>query len=512
MTIPVPSKKTDRTSQSIIHRTLSGFSWTFSGTGVRVGLELLVMAVLARLLTPRDFGVVAVAVLVVRLAEVFAQIGIGPAIVQRIDLKAIHMRAGFTISWLSGLFLMFLVSFLAPQISSFFQMEELIPVVRVTSIVFFFHGICLVAESLLQREFQFRWLAIVQVVSYAIGYGGAGICFAFLGFGVWSLVFAFISQMVVKSIFLLIIKHHPMRPSLERRAVADLMYFGGGFTLSRIGNAIAGQGDYLVVGRWLGADALGFYGRAYQLMTIPAMLFAKIIDTVLFPAMAKIQMQQDRLRTAYRRGVALIALIVLPASATAYMLSPEIITVVFGPKWLEAVVPFKIFAMAILFRTSYKMSDSLARATGAVYKRAWRQGVYAALVLGGAIIGQYWGIHGVAYGVFFAIVVNFILMAHLSLAALSLSWKEFFVVHVSALPLTAIVLLEVFSITTVLRNAAMPALVILASSMVCVLVTITLLFYLSSKSMLGRDGIWMLQTLSNYIPNKINPFKNRAAL
>lgn len=509
MTIPVPGKKAGHSSQSIFHRTLSGFSWTFSGTGVRVALEILVMAVLARLLTPRDFGVVAVAMLVVRLSEIFAQIGIGPAIVQRINLKTIHLRAGFTISWISSLFLMFLVLLFAPHISSFFKMEELIPVIRVTSIVFFFHGICLVAESLLQREFQFRWLAIVHAVSYAIGYGGVGICLAFLGFGVWSLVLAFISQMVVKSIFLLIIKQHPMQPSLERRAVSELMSFGGGFTIARIGNTIAGQGDYLVVGRWLGADALGIYGRAYQLMSIPAMLFAKIIDIVLFPAMAEIQIQQGRLKIAYRRGIALIALIVLPASAIAYILAPEMITVIFGPKWLEAVVPLRIFAIAMLFRTSYKMSDSLAKATGVVYKRAWRQGVYAALVLGGAWFGQFWGIQGVAYGVLCAIVVNFILMAHLSLAVLSLSWKDFFLVHISALPLTVIVLSEVFIITTVLRNAAMPAIVILISSISCVLITVALLFYLSSKSMLGKDGIWMLQTLSNYLPNKLNPFKNK---
>ncbi|NUN24154.1 MAG: oligosaccharide flippase family protein, partial [Candidatus Jettenia caeni] len=268
---------------------------------------MLVLAILARLLTPKDFGIVSAAMVVVRLSEVFAQIGIGPAIVQRQDLKTVHLRTGFTISCLSGLSLTGLISSLAPQISVFFHMEELIPVIRGVSLVFLFQGISLVAESLLQRELQFRWLAIIQSLSYAVGYGIVGISLAFLGFGVWSLVIAYLSQMAFKSIFLLKVKPHPKRLALERRAIAELMYFGGGFTLARIGNAIAGQGDYLVVGRWLGANALGLYSRAYQLMTIPAMLFAKILDTVLFPAMAQIQTQPERLRVAYRRGVALIA-------------------------------------------------------------------------------------------------------------------------------------------------------------------------------------------------------------
>lgn len=500
--VPLSAEKPSQTTKSMSHRALSGFSWTFSGTGVRVGLEMLVLAILARLLTPKDFGIVSAAMVVVRLSEVFAQIGIGPAIVQRQDLKTVHLRTGFTISCLSGLSLTGLISSLAPQISVFFHMEELIPVIRGVSLVFLFQGISLVAESLLQRELQFRWLAIIQSLSYAVGYGIVGISLAFLGFGVWSLVIAYLSQMAFKSIFLLKVKPHPKRLALERRAIAELMYFGGGFTLARIGNAIAGQGDYLVVGRWLGANALGLYSRAYQLMTIPAMLFAKILDTVLFPAMAQIQTQPERLRVAYRRGVALIALVVLPSSAVAYVLSPELIIVVFGPKWLEVVMPFKIFAIAMLFRTSYKMSDSLARATGAVYKRAWRQGVYAVLVLGGAWIGQFWGISGVAFGVFGAIMVNFILMAHLSLVELSVSWRDFFIAHISAIPLTLIVLSEVYIVTTALRNFAMPAIIILIVSIVIITLTMALLLRFASKIALGEAGIWMFQTLLGYVKKR----------
>lgn len=507
--IPLSSKKPSQTTKSMSHRALSGLSWTFSGTGVRVGLEMLVFVILARLLTPKDFGIVSAAMVVVRLSEVFAQIGIGPAIVQRQDLKTMHLRTAFTISCLSGLSLTGLISLLAPAISVFFQMEELIPVIRGISFVFLFQGISLVGESLLQRELQFRWLAIIQSISYAVGYGIVGISLAFLGFGIWSLVIAYLSQMAFKSIFVLKVKPHPKRPALERRAITELMYFGGGFTLARIGNAIAGQGDYLVVGRWLGANALGLYSRAYQLMTIPAMLFAKVLDSVLFPAMAQIQTQPERLRVAYRRGVALIALIVLPSSAVAYVLSPELITVIFGPKWLEIVMPFRIFAIAMLFRTSYKMSDSLARATGAVYKRAWRQGVYAVLVLGGAWIGQFWGISGVAFGVLGAIVVNFTLMAHLSLATLSVPWRGFFVAHVSAIPLTLIVFSEVSIVTTVLRNYAMPAIIILIASIVVIIFTLVLLLRFASKIVLGEAGIWMFQTLLGYVKKRRNSSASR---
>ena len=148
---------------------------------------------------------------------------------------------------------------------------------------------------------------MIEVFSFAIGYGAVGVVLAYLGFGVYALVIAQLAQTALKTLLLVAAQSHPKRPQLERRALADLLYFGGGFTAARIGNYIAGQVDNLIVGRWLGAEALGIYNRAYQLMTAPANFFGQVLDRVLFPAMVKIQDRSERLGMAYRRGVALIA-------------------------------------------------------------------------------------------------------------------------------------------------------------------------------------------------------------
>src|SRR5574341_1094329 len=181
--VPITSNKINQTTKSMTHHALSGFAWTFSGTGVQVGLEMLVLVILARILTPKDFGIVSAAMVVVRLSEIFTQIGIGPAIVQRRTLDTIHLRTGFTISCISGLFLTGLISLFAPKISTFFQLNELIPVIQLISFGFLFQGMSLVAESLLQRELQFRWLSVIRSSCYAV-YGIVGISLAFLEFGV----------------------------------------------------------------------------------------------------------------------------------------------------------------------------------------------------------------------------------------------------------------------------------------------------------------------------------------
>ena len=112
------------------------------------------------------------------------------------------------------------------------------------------------------------------------------------------------------------------------------------------------------------------------------------------------------------------------------VLAPEIVLLTLGPKWTEVTLPFQILATSLLFRTSYKISDSLTKATGAVYRRAWRQWVYAVLVVLGAFGGQFWGISGVAVGVVTAISTNYLLMAHLSLRLVDISFKDFFEAHI----------------------------------------------------------------------------------
>jgi PST family polysaccharide transporter len=359
-----------------------------------------------------------------------------------------------------------------------------------------------VAESLMQRDLHFRQLAGIEVTAFAAGFGVVGVTLALMGFGVWALVAAHLSQNGLKTAILLAFRRHPRRPMIERRAMSELMYFGGGFTAARIGNYLGVQGDNLVVGRWLGAEALGIYGRAYQLMASPAMLLGQILDRVLFPAMARVQENAERLRAAYRRGVALIALVMLPLSAALYVLAPEVVRFLLGPAWSGAIVPFQIFSLGLLFRTSYKMSDSLARATGAVYRRAWRQWLYALLVIVGAGLGSAWGVEGVATLVLAAIAFNFFLMAQLSLGLAEMTWRSFLAAHVPAGILTLILGVETWGAAAVLRSWHLGALAVLtAAGAVFVLSAVALLRFLP-RLVLGEDGLWMVKTLAAYLPDK----------
>lgn len=475
------------------------------GKGAYAVLQMVVLAVLARLLSPADFGVVGAALIVIGVSSIVSQLGLGPALVQRPQLEQRHIDTAFVSSILMGLLLGAVVWLVAPVAADFFRIPTVKPVLRALAVVFPLDGAETVAESLMKRELRFRWLANLDVLSYGVGYGAIGITAALLGLGVWALVLGQIAQSAIMTVALLLRQPPRSFVRFERRAFRELMYFGGGFTLAKIANQLAQQGDYLVVGRFLGPAPLGYYGRAYNLMSAPAAGFGTILDAVLFPAMAKVQSSAQRLAAVYRRGAALIALVVLPASTALVFLAPEVIHVVLGPRWTAVIVPFQILAVGMLFRTSSKLSDSLTRATGAVFRRAWRQVLYAGMVIGGAYVGRTWGIVGVSWGVLLALTVNFLTMAHLSLREAKLSWSEFWRAHLPATLIMAVSTPLVWIVATSFRHWGIAPLGILIAGLGVVLGCSLALVFLAPATFLGSDGQWMVTTMKSFVQKTLHP-------
>jgi O-antigen/teichoic acid export membrane protein len=485
--------------QRLTHRTLGGMLWMGSGKAIYTLLQLGVLAVLGRLITPAAFGVVSAALVVIGLSTIVSNLGLGPAIVQRPQLEQRHLDTAFTASMLLGLVLGGIIWLAAPLAAAFMHMEGVTPVLRALAWVFPLNALGTVSSSLLTRNLEFSWLAARDVITYGLGYGVVGIGAALLGWGVWALVAGQIAQAVLKSAVLLA-KHPPSRRLyIQRQAFKDLAYFGGGFTLARLANYVAVYGDNVVTGRFLGPAALGYYGRAYSLMSAPAYAFGTVLDAVLFPAMAKVQNDPRRLAAAYRRGVALIALLVLPLSAAIVLLAPEVIRVALGPRWTPAVAPFQILGIGMLFRTSYKMSDSIARSTGAVYRRAWRQLLYAGLVVFGAWIGQHWGIVGVACGALTAVTVNFVVMAGLSLDVAQITWGDFWNAHRPAVLLAVASFPPVWAVTAVVRRLGFPAPVVLILAGAMFVLVCGVLVWRAPAVFLGRDGQWMMETMRAFL-------------
>jgi O-antigen/teichoic acid export membrane protein len=479
--------------RGLTHRALGGMLWTFSGSGVQLLVQLGTIMALGRLLTPTEFGLMGAAAVVVALSQIVSQIGVGPAIIQRRELRPTHIRVAITLSCTLGILLGAVVWFGAPALAKFYRMPEVEPVLRAVAFLFPLDGLNTVGKSLLTRELRFRLFVGLELAAYTVGYALVGILLAWLGYGVWALVIANLSQVGLRAIAMYFAVRHPLRPSLDRQAAKDLLGFGFGHSMAQIGAALSQQGDNLVVGRWLGPEALGIYGRAYSLMVMPATAFGKIVNRVLFPVMSQVQDERKRLANAYERASAIVALISLPLSAFLWVLAPEFIAVMLGPSWTAVVLPFRLFTISLLFRTSSRISDVCTKAAGEVYWRALIQWAYAGMVVTAAIVGQRWGVGSVAVGVSIAMAINWLNMAQLSRKVTGLPWSRLARAHGPPVVLGLLVGIAAVPPAQLARAAHLGSLPTLMLAAVVVGIIAVMASMLRPELFLGQHGAWAKQ-------------------
>lgn len=381
--------------------------WMFGGGSAQAVLKIIILMVLSRLLTPTDFGVVAAALTVVALAEVFGKIGVAPSIVQVETLTDEHIRTGNLTTLVSGILVGGIVFLLAHPLGRLYAIDELPLIIQVFSVIFVIRAVGLVPEALIQRELGFRNLAIILVFSYLLGYAAVAIVLAWFGWGVWALVIAQMVQAVLQSAMSIHMAGYRVGMGYDGTKFRQMLRFGLGTTLTQIGNYAALNVDYLIVGRMMGAAPLGLYSRAYLLLSQPANIVGNMADKVLFPVLSSVQKDLPRIERAYNTTLGLTAITQVPLSALLCIYGPEVVAVLMGDQWGAAVVPFQIMVCALFFRTAYKFTSTVLRAMGKVYHAAALQWIYAAMVAIGAIVGVRYGLAGVAVGTSIAVVLCF---------------------------------------------------------------------------------------------------------
>jgi len=474
---------------------LGWITWSSLGLGAQGAGQLALLLVLARCLSPTEFGVVSAAMIAVGICRV-VHASIGPALVQRQDLRDVHVASAHALAWWSAAAMVALSWLAAPSVEAFFHADGLAPVMRAMSLLFVGQAPGIVPEALLQRAMRLRRLAVAEIAGVGIGYLPLGMAGAFAGLGVWALVAAHLGQAVTKTIVLATAGPHARRWWPERAAARDLLCYSGGVVAAGLCNFAASQGDNVVVGRSLSAAHLGIYGRAYQLMAMPAMFLGEVVDRIVFPILARFQHDRPRLALAYVRGNALVAAVMTPCAGAGIVLAPEIVRTVLGQGWQAVEAPLQVLLVGLVFRTGYKISDLLARATGTVYARAWRQGVFALLILGGATVGSLAGVTGVAWGVVLALGVNYLLMAWLSLLTTGLTWSAFLRCHVRGLAIGVLSTVVVWLCATWLRQLELAPAWTLLASLCAGAAAIALAAARWPLPVLGSDGLWLLHTLT----------------
>ena len=338
---------TDHLLTNLRQRTISSALVTAAAQGAQFFLNLLYVMVLARLLVPQDFGLVAMVTTVTGLLRIFQDAGLSMATVQRQEITHAQVSNLFWVNVALGGLTTLLVAASAPAVSWFYREPRLIAITLVLSITFVLTSAAVQHIALLNRQMRFGVIAMIDVVSMLAGYL-TGIGVALSGYGYWALVFASVVQVTMKLVLTWSISRWRPRLPSRNTQTRHLLSFGANITAGSLMYEVARGADSLLIGRFFGATAIGLYSRGSILLMRPLQQFIVPINAVLIPALSRTQGEHDRYRRIFLQVFEAIALIGFLFSGLLLALSYPVTLAVLGPKWEGAVVIFAAFTMAAL--------------------------------------------------------------------------------------------------------------------------------------------------------------------
>jgi PST family polysaccharide transporter len=332
--------------QGLASKSRRAFAWYYSGAIVRIGLSFGTNVLLARLLGPVPFGQMAFVVIVLSIGNLFANVGVPSAIVQKVALTKAEIRLGFTVQMLVGCGISILIWIAAPVIAIAFGQASLVLLLRVISPLFILQIFGATSTALLQRVHDARTLQLVSIVSYVIAYLGIGVPMALLGYGVWSLVVAQLAQSGLNSLMLYLKVRHSLVPRIASDSTG-LLSFGVKVLAANLCNWGILNLDNAFVGKFSGVFDLGLYSRAFSLAQTPAETVSTSLQQVLLPSASQIQHDREKLANVHAALFGLVLLVLGPPFAAMAAVPDVVIRGLLGVKWLGSIPLFQPLALAI---------------------------------------------------------------------------------------------------------------------------------------------------------------------
>lgn len=462
MVEPMPPSAPDDPAPSLTATVVAGLRWSYVSTLLVAALQIGVTAVLARLLTPSVFGLVAMAGLFLRFGQYFAQMGAGQAVVQRPVLEERDVHTAFTSAAVLGVAFALLFAAGAPLAVYLFPgTPGVVAVTRVMAITFLLGGLTATTQGLLRRRFAFRAIALTEIGTYVVGYALIGLVLAASGAGVWSLVVASLAQAALAAAVYIVLCRRQLGVALAPQSLRSIYSYGGRISIIGFVEFIATNLDTLWAGHFFGAAATGLYSRARNLAIVPLYQFTTSLSRVLLPAYSSVQREPERLKTIYLTGATLLASIVVPVAWGVAGAAREVIVTLLGDQWMDAVPLLTVMSLAMPFMLLMHLGALLCEAVAALRVRialTFARLAWVAVLLG--VIGRH-GILGVA--VAFAVSELLTHLAYLQVMRrlLGVTVHELWLVHSVGLGAGITSLLVLFGIHAGLAATEMPAALVL---------------------------------------------------
>ncbi len=400
------------------------FIWDFFGKIATHGVSFIVSIFLARLLEPADFGLVAMVMVIITIAWIFGDMGLGAALIQRRRVLSVHYSSVFYFNIIIGALLTLLTFLSAPLIAEFYDNQALLPLTQVISFSFIITAFSTVQITKLRKELNYALLAKLAFIS-SFGSGILGILLAFYGAGVWSLVVQALTYGLIYNILIWRMSHWKPSMNFSLKALMQLWGFGFRIFLVKLFNTIFAQLDTIIIGKIFPAATLGYFNRAKSLDQMVINYSSSSLISVLFPVLSKVKNDLPRFQNIVIKSLGIIIFVVFLLVGGLYLVSHELIILLFGEKWVKSVEYFKIL---VLSGFGYPISALLtnilmSRGNSKAYLHLE---IYKKIIFGTNLaVGFIWGIEGFLYGLLIATLLTLPLNVYFSAREINLSKSQF---------------------------------------------------------------------------------------
>jgi O-antigen/teichoic acid export membrane protein len=386
-----PSTKpaADGTHERFARKTISSIGWTLGFQILTQGSQFLAAVILARLLPPEDFGLIAMVAVFGGFANLFSDVGFGPALIQRQDVEERHYSSVFYFNVLIGFILMASFAMLSSAVARFYSEPRLVSLMIIIGSCFSVTSFGLVQRAILTREMNFRTLGFIDFAAVALS-GILAIALALSGLGVWSLAYQSLSQAVLQVIGLWWASGWRPRMLFQRAAIRELFKFSSNLTAFTAINYWYRNGDNLLVGKFFGSTALGVYSRAYNLMLMPLTQITYVVSKVMFPALSKLQDDKPRVKSIFLRSTAMMALVTFPLMSGLFVVADNFILAFYGPHWAGVVPILRVFCILGMFQ-SIATGGWIFQSQGRTDWMFWWGTVNAVLSIAAMFVGVWLG-------------------------------------------------------------------------------------------------------------------------
>lgn len=351
--------------------------------------------ILARLLTPQDYGIISMVAAITGFAAIFADLGLSTATVQRANINQRQVSNLFWINVVLGVSITIIVAAISPLIARFYRTPQLLSVTVALSLNFLIAGMSVQHKAILTRQMQFFTIAKIQIFSTLLGIAVA-ISMAMHGFCYWALVFNNLISSTSSVVgFWFVSKWCPGLPRWNT-GTRSMLRFGSDVAGFNVINFFSRNLDNILIGRYYGSASVGLYSKAYQLLMLPITNLRVPMNKVAMPSLSRLQHQPLQYRIYYMKYISVLAFASMPLVAYMFVCSENIIRLVFGPQWIGASDIFKVLAFAALIQPVGSTRGVVLLSTGQSRKYLWWGAGNAIVTILSYVLGLPWGGEGVA--------------------------------------------------------------------------------------------------------------------